>query len=238
MCNAMDEKKLRANRLKRAREEAGFDSAAAFADAADVPEATYRSYENGTRTITDNVARQLARHLPRPWHWILFGDELKEASELPATAGEPVNILSPRVRDARMVGVDELDLTASAGAGGEVGDVAVLHRWRVPRDLAEVATDSPIESIKLLRVKGDSMVPTYSPVDRVMVDTADRIPSPEGVFVVWDGLGFVIKRIRYLPHSDPPTVRMSSDNTKYDPYDRVLGEAYIQGRVIGKWLWT
>jgi hypothetical protein len=40
-----------------------------------------------------------------------------------------------------------------------------------------------------------------------------------------------------LPHSEPPRVRISSDNGKYDAYERTLEEAYIQGRVIGQWRW-
>jgi hypothetical protein len=32
-------------------------------------------------------------------------------------------------------------------------------------------------------------------------------------------------------------VRITSDNGKYDPYERTLDEAYIQGRVIGQWRW-
>jgi hypothetical protein len=71
-----------------------------------------------------------------------------------------------------------------------------------------------------------------------MVDTGDVRPSPPGVFVVWDGLGFVVKRVEFMVHSDPPKVKITSDNPKYTPYERVLGEAYIQGRVLGKWLWV
>ena len=82
------------------------------------------------------------------------------------------------------------------------------------------------------------MTPTFNPLDRVMVDLSDQTPSPPGVFVIWDGLGLVVKRVEHLAHSDPPRVRITSDNPKYQPYERILGEAYIQGRVLGKWYWT
>ena len=51
------------------------------------------------------------------------------------------------------------------------------------------------------------------------------------------GLGLVVKRCQVVPHSAPPRVRITSDNPKYDGYERTLTEAYIQGRVIGQWRW-
>ena len=37
--------------------------------------------------------------------------------------------------------------------------------------------------------------------------------------------------------SDPVRVKITSDNPKYDPYERTIDEAYIQGRVLGQWRW-
>jgi hypothetical protein len=54
---------------------------------------------------------------------------------------------------------------------------------------------------------------------------------------VWDGLGLVVKRVQVLAHSDPTRVKITSDNAKYEAYERTLAEAYIQGRVIGQWRW-
>jgi len=73
------------------------------------------------------------------------------------------------------------------------------------------------------------------PGEKVMADVGDRSPSPPGIFVLWDGLGIVLKRVEYIPFSDPPTVRISSDNQRYEPYERTLEEAHILARVIGRW---
>lgn len=69
----------------------------------------------------------------------------------------------------------------------------------------------------------------------VMVDIEDKIPSPPGIFVVWDGLGLVIKRVEVMPGSDPLRVRIMSANPAYQPYERTLDEAHINGRVVGTW---
>ena len=58
------------------------------------------------------------------------------------------------------------------------------------------------------------------------------------MFVVWDGLGLVVKRVEHLPFTDPPRVRITSDNPRYRPYEVALGEAEIRGRVIGRWKWS
>lgn len=84
-------------------------------------------------------------------------------------------------------------------------------------------------------VRGDSQVPTLFPGQRVMIDTRDRKPTPPGFFLCWDGLGMVLKRLELVPGSDPPTVRLISDNPKYKTYERTLEEAMIFGRVIGTW---
>jgi phage repressor protein C with HTH and peptisase S24 domain len=134
--------------------------------------------------------------------------------------------------------IDELDVRAAAGPGQNIDSEAKIGEWQLPRELVKIATHSPVERIKILTIVGDSMEPTYKPTEKVMVDTGDVRPSPPGIFVVWDGLGFVVKRIEFLPHSDPPRVKITSDNPKYMAYERVLDEAYVQGRVLGKWLWV
>ena len=79
------------------------------------------------------------------------------------------------------------------------------------------------------------MLGTLNPGEKVLVDFRDTVASPPGIFVVWDGLGLVLKRVEFLAQSDPPKVRITSDNARYQPYERILEEAYIQGRVIGSW---
>ncbi len=82
------------------------------------------------------------------------------------------------------------------------------------------------------------MRPDFQPGERVMVDTQDRVPSPPGVFAVWDGFGLVVKRVEMIPYSDPPTARLISSNQEYKTYKLSLATVKINGRVVGKWHWT
>ena len=52
--------------------------------------------------------------------------------------------------------------------------------------------------------------PLLSSRDRILIDVSQRVPVPPGLFVIWDGMGLVAKRIEHVPHSDPPKVLIKS----------------------------
>jgi phage repressor protein C with HTH and peptisase S24 domain len=168
-----------------------------------------------------------------------------EPSELYALAGvnatgERLLVAAPPTRapaDARTIRIEELDVRASAGAGLTGENEKVVAEWQVPSGVVRGYSTAPATEMRIITVMGDSMEPALLPGQRVLVDTGDRKPSPPGIFVVWDGLGLVIKRVQMVPHSEPPRVKITSDNIKYESYERTLEEAYIQGRVIGQWRW-
>ena len=60
---------------------------------------------------------------------------------------------------------------------------------------------------------------------------ARRSPTPPGIFILYDGMGLVAKRLEHVPNNDPPKVRVISDNTFYSPYERTADEIHIIGRV-------
>lgn len=61
------------DRLKAARERAGFESAAEAARRFGWPEATYRHHENGTRNFPKHTAAKYARSLKVSQEWLLLG---------------------------------------------------------------------------------------------------------------------------------------------------------------------
>src|SRR4029077_5775067 len=195
----------------------------------------------------------------------IFAPRGVEPTELFALAGvdgsgqRPLPSFARAEVAAPMMRIEELDVRASAGSGSR-GLTAQSARpgaaWQIPNEIVRGYTTAPAAELRIITVLGDSMEPTLLPGQRLLVDTADRRPrppllpgppllvppadrrpSPPGVFVVWDGLGLVVKRVQLLPHTDPPRVKITSDNQNYEPYERTLDEAYIQGRVIGQWRW-
>ena len=84
-----------------------------------------------------------------------------------------------------------------------------------------------------MHVEGDSMLPTLHHGDIVLVDLARRAPTPPGIFVLHDGMGLVAKRLDHIPNSEPPRVRIISDNPLYAPYEGTAEEVNIIGRIRG-----
>lgn len=232
------------NELKRLRVRADY-SVRALARELDMPASTYSAYEDKYKKAELPVP--LARALAK-----LLGRRGVAQAEVLALAGihpQTETIMTDRRGQLdpdqgivpSMASIEEFDIRGAAGAGALVDDdnaPQVIHAWQIPRDVIRAATYTPADRIKIITVVGDSMEGTFRPFEKVMVDTEDRTPSPPGIFVVYDGLGLVVKRVEYVPHSDPPQVRFTSDNPRYSAYERSLSEAYIQGRVLGRWQWV
>jgi transcriptional regulator with XRE-family HTH domain len=153
----------------------------------------------------------------------------------------PEDLMSPN--HGERVVIPEIAMHTIAGKQSlkTKSDVAeskdILSEWSLPKQLLanQIGSES---TMRIIQVMGDSMIPEFNPGDRVMVNTADRMPSPPGVFVLWDGFGLIIKRCEMVPHSNPPRAVLSSANANYATYEMDVKELEIQGRVVGKWQWT
>jgi phage repressor protein C with HTH and peptisase S24 domain len=159
----------------------------------------------------------------------LTGERAAPAQKRQMT-GDTVEIAELEVHAGSGMGIDG-DGTLMANDEG----VAVVGVHTMPTASFREAYGISSSRIKILAVKGDSMAPKLWPGQRVMVDIEDRTPSPPGIFVVWDGLALVLKYVEVVPNSDPLRVRISSANSAFQAYERNIGEAYINGRVIGVW---
>lgn len=172
--------------------------------------------------------------------WLLYGTgnppkgvEREEPEELPKQR-------QLSFADAGSVTVSELDVHALAGQGAdgqflitqEDAVDAMTGQYSFPSSGFRQAFGANASEVVIAEVRGDSMMPTLYPGQKVMVHIHDRKPTPPGIFYVWDGMGLVIKRIELVPGSSPPTLRIKSDNPKYDTYERTIEEAHINGRVI------
>lgn len=120
-------------------------------------------------------------------------------------------------------------LAPPSAAGGAPRD-----RWRLPPDYLRLVLGAAPEDAAILRVEGDAMAPTLLAGDRVMVNLADRRPSPPGLFALWDGDGVIVRRLERLLDSAPPRVAVTADNTQHRSYEVAAAEIRILGRVV--WL--
>jgi transcriptional regulator with XRE-family HTH domain len=143
--------------------------------------------------------------------------------------------------------VPEIDAQVGAGGGGHmmrertkraghrnetISDDPVLGSWRFPTGYLTRELRAKPSASRVIEVHGDSMAPTLLSGDRVLVDTSQQSPSPPGLFALWDGLGIVAKRLEYIPNTDPPQIKIISDNTRHEPYTRTAEEVQVIGRIL------
>ena len=141
----------------------------------------------------------------------------------PARAGPPV------------AGIPEVDVEASAGPGALADEfVAEQARWQIPESMIRYEGGADPAALRILRVRGNSMEPEMGEGDRIVVDTARRVPAIGELFVLWDGDGLVVKRIEKARDPGPRRLRLLSANPDYAPYECLAEEAHIVGKVI----WT
>lgn len=143
--------------------------------------------------------------------------------------GAPPPSPAKAVRD-RLKVVARLTVGASAGPGALAGEerpqVGMAFDPRFLRDL----TANP-DAISLIRVTGDSMVPTLSAGDDILVDTGDAGDQlRDGIYVLRIDDAINVKRVAMAPGKRFTIV---SDNPAYPPMsDWRPDQVAVVGRVI------
>ncbi len=233
------------DRLKAAIFQKGYETLEDFAASVGVKGVTLRQQIN-RGSLPKDSARDYARKLGVPYSWLMFAEgeqpdfimgnfEPEEnVNTLQLESGSEDHILLSGV-------VREVNVFASAGAGSVVEYEEDTELWAFPEAWVRSELRTAVDNLKIITIRGDSMVSDppkatdILPGDKVVVDIADRVGSPPGVFVLHDGLGLIAKRLEYIPASDPPTVRVMSNNPAYETRTSTIDEAHCVGRIVAKW---
>lgn len=199
------------------------------------------------RNLPEAERQKLAKRL-RLDESELMTKEMRRAKKAASSARVTAVTSSPSAThddDVKKSTILEVDVRAGAGGGGESalvympndsGDMLAVDgikaHWDLPTEYLRHELRVAPETARVIEIRGDSMSPTLESGDRVIVDTADRIPSPDGLFALWDGVGLVVKRLEFVPNSDPATFRIISDNKHHSMYERTDDELRVTGRVV------
>ena len=133
----------------------------------------------------------------------------------------------------RTAGASVAEVEAAAGPGAWHEDfVEEKARWRLPESMVRHEGDADPDALRILKVRGNSMEPELREGDRLVVDTARRVPAAGELFVLWDGAGLVVKRVETLAAKG--ALRLVSAHPDYPPYERPADEVHIVGKVLWK----
>ena len=138
----------------------------------------------------------------------------------------------PAAEYGELVPVARVPVRASAGPGAIAGDETAKPYFAFDPKWLKSLTASSASKLSLIRVEGDSMAPTLSTGDDILVDLAD---GPErlrdGIYVLRVDEALLVKRLAVHPVGRRVTVQ--SDNPAYgDLPDCGLDEIECIGRVI------
>ena len=129
--------------------------------------------------------------------------------------------------------VPEADVRRAAAAGAWNGDLEeAKEAWLFADPLIRQELRAKPGDLWMIPVDGDSMEPVLASGDRIMIDVSRTVPVPPGIFVIWDGMGLVAKRIEHVPHSDPPKLVLRSLNPAYNSHECLAGEIRVVGRAV------
>lgn len=174
------------------------------------------------RRLKEEDRRKLAWHFGIP-DWELGGPdadyETAPAQHFAETRGSGV-VLIP-----------SYDVKASAGSGTNVeyDSVDQFLPFRASW-LRDVSSSSPSD-LTVICVRGDSMYPTLSDSDNILVDLTATDAARDGIYVLRSGGELHVKRISLTPTKGRITVK--SDNPLYESWeDCDPAEIDILGRVV------
>lgn len=232
LCENLSMADTMGERLKKAREK-HYSSARKAALRFGWAPSTYAAHENGQNEFGPEEAKKYGKAFKAPWDWILGGEfnaDIHVDSE---------NVL---VSERPTSGILEIDVRAGMGAGGATEGREVVFQgnqadpvkeeaWHFPARFMREEVRAPENRVIVIETQGDSMAPTITSGDRVVVDTGHTIPSPDGIYAIRDQFGsIVVKRLQTMRQGGK--IRIISDNKAHDAEDVGPDEIAIVGRVL------
>lgn len=171
--------------------------------------------------------------------WPIHRNAIRRVLGKPLSYFEPEEADLPPETDARadldgVVMLPEYDVRLSAGPGFVVDAETTRREWPYPRFLIVDTLGIQPARATVQEVIGDSMEPTLSSGDYVVIDMADARIGLPGIFAVWDGDALVCKRVERIPGTDPRKVMLRSDNPLHGAYEVAEEDVRIIGRV--RWI--
>jgi hypothetical protein len=131
-----------------------------------------------------------------------------------------------------MIEIPILDVEASAGFGAVAASENAQTRFGFDERWLRSLTSAKSASLSIVRVLGDSMEPTLSEGDEVLVDASDHASRlRDGIYVLRADDALVVKRVAIRPGGTQITI--ASDNPAYPTWrDMDRSEVHVVGRVI------
>lgn len=176
-----------------------------------VSRTTVAQWERGANPTDVNTIQSISKILKRPPEFLAFGvTDVREVIKAPEEEG--------------------LSYAPEMTYDDGVENPVEVKKWAVPTDWVRDTLKANPEHLVIITAPSD--IDNIQTGDKLLIDSSDRRPSPEGLFAHWDGFGVVINHISPIP-GPKPTVRVYSPNSDRH-YDAELANLLIVGRYKGR----
>lgn len=123
-----------------------------------------------------------------------------------------------------------LEMKAGMGGGGLPPEAFGAPRYVEASLIASLRASA--KDLLLTEVEGQSMEDILYSGDQILVNIKKKNVSEPGIFLLWDGDGVVCKWVERLHGSEPPMLRVFSENKRFKEYTVLSEDAVIHGRVV------
>ncbi len=154
----------------------------------------------------------------------------------PGTAGDQAQGESarPSERVPELASSSQPDVSAlEKRKEGRHTDRVKSEGWVFPASFVTKELHSSPTQLIVLASEGDSMAPTITSGDRVIVNAEHKTPSPDGLYAIRDSFGNVIvRRLQLLRAARPARVKIIYDNPKHAAEEMPLSELEVVGKAL------
>lgn len=164
-----------------------------------IPFGTYQKYEMGLRALGAKAVGCFIKAGVNPV-WLINGDGTMllsdQAERKPYDWGDGATVLTSGEPDGDYVAIDKyVNVSGSAGPGTDIHDEAIV-KVRVDMRLLRERIGNNFGKIKIASVSGDSMEPTLSHGDQVLVDTSCSRFIDDAIYAIQQDGHLRFKRIQ------------------------------------------
>lgn len=213
-------------RLNQVVDELAGGNVTAFAKKIGVSQATLHNYMKGRTPSTEslyNICNKCGVNL----NWLVTGQGSQYISETPIAPEE-------EIEGKEYVRVPRYEVAASAGGGAFVESEQIVDYLSFRSEWVRNALGVSPKALALINVIGDSMEPTLSDGDVVLLDTTLQGVQDSAIYVMQLNGTLLVKRIQNRLDG---SLEVMSDNSRYKP-ETVSGEAINQLKIIGRVVWA
>jgi phage repressor protein C with HTH and peptisase S24 domain len=196
----------------------------AVSKATGISHATLRGIRSGNLTLKEETVNLLSKYIGKPKDALIKQFGIQDVSSVMAKKSSNEKAVETF---ENITWIPVYDIMASAGNGIMNYPVLCQTGFNGDEIAAKFGNNHRLEGIK---VRGDSMQPTVDDGDIVYINRDDTTPK-NGIFVIRIGDEVLIKRLSKLPNK---SIRVSSDNEVYPPFEIDLNGENLDFEIIGK----